>query len=428
MPITTLPAIDQSSCAQWTLQDTSLYNALPYYFALQQVKRRPMWKSYEKFVGSIDWQENQGQTLRAVIPESSPHLRQQFTPNQIWTEPATDLVQALERTKDATPYWHDFETPVFTWSPSFKDFLNNKIKVHNDDLVEKMERAQDLFLRTHMFHQAPRVWCCGGVGGGYAPQLIETAPGLPNIAGTTGKTAAIRTALMNTATTNLTVPEILRLVNVMQDRLGVMPYKGSALPGSNGLSFGICIVLSEEAFSNLAFDPWWKGNVGDTFNIAEKGFQGNIMGRVTFMIERFPMRLARDGTLPAPETIELDPNADNYRETTINADYAVNTTHEVAFAFGDVGYKALKLGPPPKEFQGKGIPEGFGKMTWNGEIQLTKNLLIPCTDINGNAIQKTNSKGRYLRLEATQYFGAIGVKSRNVIPIMFKRQFGPTEA
>src|SRR5574343_1792046 len=116
MPITTFPSIDNSNCRDWTLQDKALYNALPYFFAKRQVERKKIWKTFQKFLGiNLPWQKNSGKLMKVIIPESSPHLRQQFTPNTMWVEPAEDLVQVRERLAEATLYWHDFATPGFHW-------------------------------------------------------------------------------------------------------------------------------------------------------------------------------------------------------------------------------------------------------------------------------------------------------------------------
>lgn len=425
MPVTQLPSIDNSTCRDWTLQDIALYNALPYFFAKHQVERKKTWKTFQKFLGkNLPWQKNSGKLMKVIIPESSPHLRQQFTPNTMWVEPAEDIVQVRERLAEATLYWHDFTTPVFHWEPAFVDFMGSHIVPHTEDLNEKMERAQDLFIRTNMFHQSPRVWLPNGATGSIAPELVDSAVGIASIAGNTGKTAAVIQALTAQIGNpgNLSIPTLLKLVNTAENALGLMPYKGSALPGTNGTNYGVCIVCSSEAYMNFMFDPWLKDNSGVNFNFAENGFSGNLVNRVTFMQEAYPIRFDRAGACPAPETIELNPNAANYQETMMNPDY-VNAPYEVAWLFGAPGYDGVPYGPPPSEFQGDGVPKGFGQMKWSGEIQLTKDLIIPCTDGDGNTKYKTNNQGRYLQLIATQGYGIVGVKTKNVIPIIFKRTF-----
>jgi hypothetical protein len=70
------------------------------------------------------------------------------------------------------------------------------------------------------------------------------------------------------------------------------------------------------------------------------------------------------------------------------------------------------------------MPEGFGKMVWNGEIIMTKNILVPCpTAEDPNAVD-TNSYGEYLRFQSQTTFGLLPTQRRNIIPILFKRKRG----
>ena len=140
------------------------------------------------------------------------------------------------------------------------------------------------------------------------------------------------------------------------------------------------------------------------------------------------MNLTENGTFAAPETRVLDPNAFNYGESIPNEQYTslddTGSPYSWAFLVGAEGYEAIEVGPPPAVFASNGMPKGFGKMFWNGEIMLTKNFQIPCpTDDNPNAME-LNTYGEYIKFISQTVYGILGKQRRNVIPILHKRKRG----
>jgi len=94
---------------------------------------------------------------------------------------------------------------------------------------------------------------------------------------------------------------------------------------------------------------------------------------------------------------------------------------KVAFLVAAKGYKTITVGPPPSEFTSGKVPEGFGKMMWNGEIQLTRDILIPCLQSDGTLRYDTNKYGKYLQLISWLTLVAVAVEPRYIVPIRFKR-------
>jgi len=184
-----------------------------------------------------------------------------------------------------------------------------------------------------------------------------------------------------------------------------------------------CLVCSDEAYSRFSFDPYLKTNKSVDLNIVTKGFTGDIFGRITCKLEDQPMRLALDGTFPAPETIELNPSMPNYGETLPNPSYTeiANAPIEVAYIIGAKGYNSIEIGPPPAEFTSGGPSANFAKLNWNGVITLTKDILVPCVQEDGTIRYDTNKYGKYLQLISWLTLGAQAVQPRYIVPIIFKR-------
>ena len=67
------------------------------------------------------------------------------------------------------------------------------------------------------------------------------------------------------------------------------------------------------------------------------------------------------------------------------------------------------------------MPEGFGKMTWNGELILTKNFLVPYVQDDGSIKMDTNSWGEYVKFQSHATYGIFPRQPRYVLPIIFER-------
>lgn len=428
MPLATIPAIDANICSGWNEQDTNLFNKYPFYLAQMQVDRRKTWTTWARFMGKKKWTPNMGATMRSVRKEPSPHIRQFAFPNPLDQPPKKDVTDLREMSVDEIVYRHRFESPQFNFVPSFRDFLTDHIDAHGNDIMEKQERFEDIYYRGRVFHGSPNVWICNKADG----ELVAAPIGVGNAAGTDGKTTAWLQAQIAQigAPGYLSFEQLNKACTVMENDLRVPSFAGTDMPKDNaGLQNKFALVCSSEDWNQFTFDPWLLNNKNCALDVVNGRFMGSIFGRITAIIEDMPLRMKADGTFAAPEARQLNPAAYNVGESTVNPVYAsldnnTGSPYGIAFLVGTSGWDAIEVGPPPSAFSSNGMPKGFGKMFWNGEVMLTKNLLVPCVDDAGVTQWVPNQYGEFLQFISQCVFGVVGKQKRNVMPIIFKRKRG----
>lgn len=427
-----LPAIDQNICGAWTELDTNLYNKLQYYLVEAQGLYRQHWAVWAKLLDSISWKPGNGDTMRRVGTEPMPMLRQEAYPERINTAAKVDIVTIRERRQDARVHWQKFISPNFNFLPDFQDFMKH-IDDNMDALNKQTTYFEDSFYRTRLFQHAPYVYVCG-VGLVPAP----TADGKAD--GSTGKTWAWQSAecyqplmgLQGSGAGYLTFEELFKMQNAAENTVGMTPFEGTGKPSGDSapLNERFAIVQSPESWNNFVNDPWLKENRPINMNIVTDAFRGDIWGRIRSRQERFPFRPRLDGSLnvidiPAPETVEEDPDREDFNRTKPNRLYTTisNCPIEWGFFVGGKAADIINVGPPPgaftKETNGGGI-----NMNWNGKAYLTKDFLVPCRDQNGNMQLDMNSWGEYLRAQAALTVGISPYNSFNILPFCYKRRVG----
>jgi len=423
MPDITFPATDlPPTAAAWTETQKNLYNKLDYYLAKTSVDFFKQQLCWQKMMKPFPWKANQGNVVKGVTKVPSPHVRSEFLPQPISSTPKMDVNQVREISEMAQLYRHYFDSLQFQFLPSFQDFLTDHVDATNKDMVEKIARTQDLFLRTAIFHGAPHVFISGDKNN---VELETTVPYWTGYTIAQSKTTNFLKAACLRVNGNLSLKTLAKLATIAEYDVSIPFFSGANLgDGSDGkaLNGKYGLLCSTEAWYNFQFDSHLLDNRQINLDVVTDGFTGSLFGRIATKFEQKPLRIAADGTIPVPETMIADPNNPLVGLPVPNPAY-VAAPYEVAWLFGAEAYKSISVGPPPSEFAAGGMSmDKFRGMDWSGKVMPTRNFDIAMLDQNNAVVYMPNNRGEYLKLIATAVYGIMPINRRNIIPILFARQ------
>lgn len=422
-----------ASFANFTIEDVDRLQKLPFYLVKNEVKQFPIYNVFEQLLGDVDWQPNEGNTMRGVTPQRSPVQRSFFFPQPITTAPNKDIYQVTESTENAIVYLHDYESYQFNFLPSFNSFWKNYLQFADKDIVEKIAISNNQFLETQMWFNAPNVWLAGtGLISG-----VPTGAGNITLNAAGSKTAAWLIATVagvggNTGVqNNLSLRDIYDAGISLQEDMAAPPFEGARnMPKDNeGLKGKYVYITSTEAWFNFPFDPDTNLLKSINLDLLFNDFHGLLFGVATVKFHRYPIRfnvvnvndpngnlLYTAGFPIPPEIFDVTDNKwkpNPYYTSRISAPF------EIAWILGaDVG-KSIRVGPPPKEFSSTNMSaEKFYSLRWNGEVRLTDQVLIKYAD----GSLDLNHYGKQLKFISELTHGYLVGERRYGMPIIFERK------
>jgi len=421
-----------------TVEDTQRLNMLPFYLVRNEVKQFPVWSVFDQLYGDIPWQPNEGNTMRGVTPQRSPVSRSFFHPNAITTVPRKDIYQVTESVENAVLYAHNYESFQFNYLPSFTVFWKNYLQFANTDIVRQIAVSNNQFIETMMWEGSPYYYIAG-VG------LQTGAPtALGNDAGTAAnsKTNAWLQAVTNgtggvagISTMGLRLRDVFNSFMALQEDLAAPAFDGAKnMPKDNeGLKGKYVLLVSSEDFLNFTFDPdvinKLAGLAPCDLNLLFNDFKGLLFGFLTCKINKYPIRyniadvldpagtttLYAAGSPIAPEI--FDPTDNKWKP---NPYYTSRITAPctITWILGGDRAKTIQVGPPPKEFANVSMDKKkFYAMRWNGEVQLTDQVLI----FDTNGVPSLNNYGKQLKFISELTHGYLEGERRHAFPILSRR-------
>tara|TARA_B100001123_G_scaffold221802_1_gene249956 strand:+ start:176 stop:1591 length:1416 start_codon:yes stop_codon:yes gene_type:complete len=444
------------------------FKSLSYYLAKNEVALYPKWNVYDTLYGSIKWQPNMGSTLTGTTPTPSPVLRMTFMPEVLTAYPKKDQFTVGERTEDASLGMHRFESNRFRFLSNFESFWRDHLSYAQSDIVRQIQTANNVFIRTLMYYQAPDLYISGqGLssqvthadvytrkrelsqadirkvenGGDSSTDLITD--------GTSGQTITVSAGNMfrndiahgGTAVSQpLTLKEIFKAMLVLQEDVQAPPFERTfGAPNTSEMVKGkYVLICSTEAWASLLWDTNLRTGTGTgaatqlapaNMNLLQDGFAGDLFGKITAKFDPYPLRFSANGDFIAPQTVDTDTGkcVPNPNYTKIDAAENAVGSHEIAFLVGADAFKTISVGPPPKEFASKNMSaKKFYGMKWNGEVNLTDQFLIPTgsgsAPLSDAAGSELNTYGDYLKFISQVIIGGIAGDTRYCLPISFLRR------
>ena len=447
------------------------FKSLSYYLAKNEVALYPKWNVYDTLYGSIKWQPNMGSTLTGTTPTPSPVLRMTFMPEVLTAYPKKDQFTVGERTEDASLGMHRFESNRFRFLSNFESFWRDHLSYAQSDIVRQIQTANNVFIRTLMYYQAPDLYISGkGLSSQLAHADVYTRKRELSQAdirkvenggdsstdvitdGTSGQTITVSAGNMfrndiahgGTAVSEvLTLKEIFKAMLVLQEDVQAPPFERTfGAPNTSEMVKGkYVLICSTEAWASLLWDTNLRTAHGASgansgtqlapanMNLLQDGFAGDLFGKITAKFDPYPLRFSANGDFIAPQTVDTDTGkcVPNPNYTKIDAAENAVGSHEIAFLVGADAFKTISVGPPPKEFASKNMSaKKFYSMKWNGEVNLTDQFLIPTgsgsAPLSDAAGSELNTYGDYLKFISQVIIGGIAGDTRYCLPISFLRR------
>lgn len=406
--------------ANAVVEDINKFNRLPFYLVKNEVTLFPQWNEWDQLFGDIPWQPNMGDTMKGVRPEPSPVGRALFYPRLLSQDPLKDVFEVLETTETMQLAWHDYQSKIFSFIPSWQDFRDNQLDFNHKDVVRQSQHGNNFFIRTAVFDGCPNVFIAGK---GPGQELTTGCPiGIGNITQTAANSKSAAWLVANVLPfikTNLSYQVVKNAATCLTEDVNASFFEGSKnMPKPNESLKGKFVLMgSNEAWLQYDDDPNILAKRDLMMNLVDNDYQGTLAnGKVIFKSQRFPMRFDNTGTFQPPQLVDQATN-----KTRPNPNY-INAQNEVAFMLGADLCRTVKVGPPPRDFTGMS-KDKFYKMRWNGEIRLTDQFVITRGSIAGGDLDiSLNDDGRFLKLKGTCTHGILFGERFNGLPIFYKRQ------
>jgi len=423
-------------------------------------KQFPQWTIWNKLYGTLNWKANQGNVVRGVRHEPTPISEALVFPKAVYDpHPSKNVYGMTENSEEAVICMQDFESKLFYFQASFADFLPI-LEDHYEDLNRQIGVYSDNYVRTHLWARSRYAYVVGAGLDDSTPYndsvntpVLTAANLLKNATWLNSTIADIESG----GVLGLTLASLDDAVAVLRDDICSPFFEGAVnVPKNNEVIAGkYVLVCSSEVWQMLKWDPHFSAFRDCNFEYLSNGFRGSIFGALTAHIERFPIRIYKNGAanavIPVPQIEEsrILPDAatrtsgwpgaldkDNTKQdlgyptqrtrVAVNPDYK-NAQYEVAWLLGADAIKTIRVGPPPSMFSGKMSKKKFYSMSWNGEVELTDQVLVQYED-SGTVYYDTNVKGRYCKYLGTLAMGAIPNNIYSAMPIIFKRRRPPIES
>lgn len=401
-----------------SVEDVNKYNKLPFYLSMNEVRRFPLYKTWDTLYGKKKWSPNMGTIMKGVRPEPTPIGDNFVFPNNITESPLKNVFETLESTEEARLKIHRFESKQFHFLPSFQDFRDNQLKFNHDDIVRQISVYNEKFIRGVIFAKAPNIMVAGHIDG------TELLTGVPtadmNAAGTAAgsKTSAYLAGIASKVGQALTLKVIYKACSFLDDDLAAPPFEGTLnTPRDNELVKGkYVLICGTDSWRQFTFDDSIAQLKSINLDLLFDGFKGSLFGMITCKPDRKPLRMAADGTFPVPELVDVATNKTRPNPSYTSLDLA---PFEWAFLCGADAYSSITVGPPPKEFTSRSMDAAkFYSLKWNGEVQLTDQVLIR----NADGSLDLNRYGTQLQFISQLVLGILPGEVNNVLPILFRRR------